>query len=279
MARPKKYGLDYFPLDVSLFENKKMEAISGEFGDAGLLVTIKLMCDIYQNGYYTHWKPLNKMQLLSRIKGATPQIVEDVVQRLITFEVFDEHIFNTYQVLTSKKIQETFLEATKKRKDIEFELYICQEINVCRNPTIAVLNDNINTQSKEKESKEEEIKENKIKENESKESSFTRGPVRTDHPGGPEILHSNLFRQPKVPDKKQVEEFFLRSGGTLEMADHFFKRHEATAWFLNGSPITNFHNLVPSYIKNWIANVKNKGSTYKFDHTKVGARNDYSTPF
>ena len=35
MARPVKDGLDYFPLDVDVFEDEKIEAIAGEFGLKG----------------------------------------------------------------------------------------------------------------------------------------------------------------------------------------------------------------------------------------------------
>ena len=39
MARPNKIGLDYFPLDVDIFEDEKISAISGEFGIKGEIET------------------------------------------------------------------------------------------------------------------------------------------------------------------------------------------------------------------------------------------------
>ena len=44
MARPNKIGLDYFPLDVDIFEDEKISAISGEFGIKGEITVIKLLC-------------------------------------------------------------------------------------------------------------------------------------------------------------------------------------------------------------------------------------------
>ena len=52
MARPTKEGLDYFPLDVDVFEDEKIEAIAGEFGLKGEIAVIKLLCAIYKKGYF-----------------------------------------------------------------------------------------------------------------------------------------------------------------------------------------------------------------------------------
>jgi hypothetical protein len=35
------------------------------------------------------------------------------------------------------------------------------------------------------------------------------------------------------------------------MADKFWDNNEATGWYVRGSPITNFVNLIPSFISNW----------------------------
>lgn len=68
------------------------------------------------------------------------------------------------------------------------------------------------------------------------------------------LKNSNLFRQPTIPTLEQVQMFFVQSGGTKEMATIFFEKNSAVGWFLKGSPITNFRNLVPSFITNFKAN-------------------------
>jgi hypothetical protein len=68
------------------------------------------------------------------------------------------------------------------------------------------------------------------------------------------LEHSNLFRKPNIPLETQVHEAFVLRGGTKEMADSFFQKHASTGWYLRGSPITNFINLVPSFIENWRKN-------------------------
>ena len=68
------------------------------------------------------------------------------------------------------------------------------------------------------------------------------------------LQNSNLFRQPNIPTIEQVDQAFIMMGGNKEMADKFFKKHSAVGWFLNGSPITNFINLVPGFVTNWKKN-------------------------
>ena len=71
-----------------------------------------------------------------------------------------------------------------------------------------------------------------------------------------DLSKSNLFRQPTIPTKNEVWEVFSRNGGTKEMAKKFFDNNESVNWFIRGSPITNFSNLVPGFIAAWQKNEK-----------------------
>lgn len=133
MARPTKSGLDYFPLDVHIFEDEKIEAIAGEFGIKGELAVIKLLCAVYEKGYFVVWNDLTKAKLLKRLPGTSKDLLEQVVNRLVTWGFFNESLFNSAKVLTSETIQATYFEATKRRKS--------------QKPTQYVINDNINTQA------------------------------------------------------------------------------------------------------------------------------------
>jgi len=74
----------------------------------------------------------------------------------------------------------------------------------------------------------------------------------------PDLSKSNLFRQPVIPTKNEVLESFLQNGGNMEMAKSFWERNEATGWYFKGSPITNFRNMVASYVTNWNKNNSGK---------------------
>lgn len=74
------------------------------------------------------------------------------------------------------------------------------------------------------------------------------------------LADSNLFRKPNIPSFDKVYEQFVFKHGTKEMAQAFFDKYQALDWFLNGSPITNFANLIPSFIRNWQENDKRKST-------------------
>ncbi|MEQ6031251.1 Lin1244/Lin1753 domain-containing protein [Enterococcus faecalis] len=158
MARPAKEGLDYFPLDVGIFEDEKIEAIAGEFGIKGELAVIKLLCAIYKKGYFILWDDLSQATLLKRLPGVSKEMLNQIVNRLVLWGFFDKELFDSVKVLTSENIQATFFEATKRRKTPKPTKYI---VNVNNNSQNETVNADINTQSKVKESKVNKSKVNK----------------------------------------------------------------------------------------------------------------------
>ena len=163
MARPEKSGLDYFPFDVDFFNDEKIEAISGEFGIKGEIATIKLLSAIYRNGYFIEWSEMLKMKLLKNLNGISKELLEQIVARLVRWNFFDENLFNSGKILTSKGIQRRYEEATKRRKNNECSLFwLLDDVNVNINTQDNAINVNINTQSKVKESKVKESKLNNI---------------------------------------------------------------------------------------------------------------------
>ena len=167
MARPVKEGLDYFPLYVDIFEDEKIEAISGEFGIKGEIIVVKLLCAIYKKGYFILWSDLVIAQMLKRLPGISKDLLNNVVERLVLWEFFDKDLFHSAGILTSEKIQENFFEATKRRKSPKPTLYVLDKflendnsiesdvngVNVDINTQAKGVNADINTQSKVKESK------------------------------------------------------------------------------------------------------------------------------
>lgn len=167
MARPVKEGLDYFPLYVDIFEDEKIEAISGEFGIKGEIIVVKLLCAIYKKGYFILWSDLIIAQMLKRLPGISKDLLNNVVERLVLWEFFDKDLFHSAGILTSEKIQENFFEATKRRKSPKPTLYVLDKflenddliesdvngVNVGINTQAKGVNVDINTQSKVKERK------------------------------------------------------------------------------------------------------------------------------
>ena len=161
MARPIKSGLDYFPLDCQL--NDKYELIEAEFGLTGFAVVVKLLQKIYAGqGYYCEWT--NEVALLfSKKIGLGRNAVSEIVEASIKRGIFDGKLYEKYNILTSKEIQEVYLEAVSRRKKVEVKKeyllikYTQNNDNADNsgvNAYINPINDYINQQSKVKESKE-----------------------------------------------------------------------------------------------------------------------------
>ena len=137
MARPPKEGLEYFPLYVDIFDNEIIDAISGEFGLLGEMTVIKLLCEIYKNGYFLEWNDLTRAKLARRLSGADLELLNKIIERLVAYGFFDKELFEAENVLTSETIQEIFFEATKRRKRDENMPFL---VNVNNNPSKCNIN-------------------------------------------------------------------------------------------------------------------------------------------
>ncbi len=120
MARKNKQGLDYFPYDVDLDQDDKLGMIIAEFGVKGELFYTKLCCFIYKHkGYFTEWNEESQLKFLRRYNycGFSMSFMGEIIPRLIKWDLFDKVVFDSFQILTSSRIQETYLSAARKRNE------------------------------------------------------------------------------------------------------------------------------------------------------------------
>lgn len=121
MARPKKIGLDYFPWDVDAENDDKLSMVIGQFGWKAEFIYLKLLSYLYKEyGYFLPWNEKEQLKFAKRVSYAgdlSVNLLKDVVGSLVRWGLFDEEVFNSTQSLTSKRIQTTWLDVTRKRKD------------------------------------------------------------------------------------------------------------------------------------------------------------------
>ena len=111
LARPIKEGLDYFPLNVVL--NSKFEIIEARFGIKGFAVIVKLFQHIYgTKGYYCEWDEDVLFVFAKRI-GVGANSVSEILNTAIKKGIFDEKMYKKYSILTSKGIQQRYVEAKR----------------------------------------------------------------------------------------------------------------------------------------------------------------------
>ena len=241
MARPIKKGLDYFPFDVDFFEDEKLEAISGEFGSKGELATIRLLCAVYKNGYFAVWSELLKMKLVKQLREVSPDLLEQIVNRLVNWGFFDKSLFDSAKVLTSIGIQKRYFEAKKRQSKEDDFLHllvnVCNNrVNVYNNPLSSDINTELSTQRKEKESIL----------NESKESIYIE---RERH-------FLNLVEEIKLNETAWIETLCMNNSLTSEAIDFKFIEFVKTLVEQDYGEYTRPE--FKKHFSNWIR--KNKGS-------------------
>lgn len=171
MANQVKAGLDYFSHDVDILQDKKIKLIKAKHGLIGYAIYLRLLEELYRDkGYYLQIDD-NFNILFSDENNIDKNVYINILNDCINFELFNKKIYEKYTILTSKRIQQNYCKATKRRKEIEIiEEYLLlniddvnilnENVNIIQiDVNINTSNDNINSQSKVKESKVKESKE------------------------------------------------------------------------------------------------------------------------
>lgn len=114
-------GLRNFPLDTVL--NDKLKLLEAEYGLKGFAVIVKLFQHIYgTRGYYAKWDlDVGLLFVKENAPEAGWTLVSEIVDCALRRGVFDMSLYKQYGILTSGRIQETFLYATNRRTKVELE--------------------------------------------------------------------------------------------------------------------------------------------------------------
>ena len=118
MARPISNGVQYFPLDVGFFRDRKLRVMRAEFGSRGVEAFLGLLCVLYETqGYFMVWDKVARL-LFAEDMGYAPGFVEEWTRGCVKCGLFDERVFNVFQVLTSHGIQRRYLLAKRNSSAI-----------------------------------------------------------------------------------------------------------------------------------------------------------------
>lgn len=217
----------YFSHDYNANSDTKILFMRQQLGMEGYGIYWFLIEKLADSGGYL---PLKIIPVLAMQMHTTEVKVKGVIESFELFEITDNQFFSI-RLLMHLDLRNSLSESGKKGAKTRWKN---GEDNMEANRE--AIGEAIG-EANAKESKGKEIKGKEIKE------SNTHA-----------LKNSNLFRQPTIPTLEEVQMFFVQSGGTKEMATIFFEKNSAVGWFLKGSPITNFRNLVPSFITNFKAN-------------------------
>lgn len=165
MARKSEAGIEYFPMNTNIIHNPKIKLVVAEFGPKAWAVLLPLFCKIYrEKGYWVDWHDEDSKLLFAQDDCKIElSIIKEVVNGCIRRSLFDKGVFDMFGVLTSDRIQENYLQATKRRKStdlikeflllkIDYVNNLNENVNIINlNVSILTKKVNIGTQSKVKE--------------------------------------------------------------------------------------------------------------------------------
>lgn len=101
MARTIKKGLDYFPMDIDIFNDLKIRKLIKYQGGKSITVYALLLCNIYKNGYYMKWDKELPF-ICSELTGFEEAYISEVIKTCLTLGLFSKGLFDADGVLTSK---------------------------------------------------------------------------------------------------------------------------------------------------------------------------------
>lgn len=109
MARISKPGLDYFPLDVNFFQDRKVRRISNRHHAAGIAALTSLLCLIYkEKGFYVAWNQDTLFDISQEV-CCEEEEMQGIIDDCLSVGLFDTYIYKEYGILTSQAIQEKSL--------------------------------------------------------------------------------------------------------------------------------------------------------------------------
>ena len=192
MARPKKQGIDYFPLDVNFFSDVKIRKIARACGSQSTSILICLLCNIYKdNGYYILWDEDLPFVIADSV-GVSEGAVKEVILKAIQVDFFNKDIYEKYKVLTSHGIQSRFKSAVYKREEIEYVVeYLVSDIQNSISDGKNCVSDTESTQSK--------VKVNRKKNKENSTKVEKKKPKDKDAAKAATLSRKDSFYQSLVP--------------------------------------------------------------------------------
>ena len=116
VGRNGKIGLDYFSHSTKPSEEEDILFSSQGLEGKDLYYTIQEK--IFENGYFFKLDNIRTQKILSY--GIDKNYLSNFLQIAFDLEIYNKHLFEEHQILTSKQIQLDYLFACKRRKTVNF---------------------------------------------------------------------------------------------------------------------------------------------------------------
>lgn len=258
VARPIKDSLSYFSFDTDFFSDRKIRRLLKTFGGKGTTIYTYLLCEIYRNnGYFIQWDENYPEDISDTLgSGFAKNLVLDVVALSLKYDLFDKHLFDSFQILTSAGTQKRYVlakETINKTKYSPEKLIKKEYLLIPLSDSLTPLNDVqrdltpkngfLPLKGKERKGKETKGKESKKKITPSKKSFEASAFLRDeDNPLESDLTEMAVYKITKrnpttecltLKEKSALEDMALSSVLVADLQTAFDKTLE------RGEPKTN----------------------------------------
>lgn len=114
MARPRRKGLGYFPLDTHFMSDRKIQRLAQRYGCNGICIYIAVLCEAYgENGYYACYNGDFCFDI-GFTTGQDEKLVKEIIEFCVQIRLFDSELMEYRQILSSVGIQQRFEEISRR---------------------------------------------------------------------------------------------------------------------------------------------------------------------
>lgn len=157
MARHKKTGLDYFPHDVDLSSDEKIEALEALYKNDGYAVYNKLLERIYRQAGELDISDAETRQILAIKFHVDIELFDKIIATCLKQKLFDRKIFESKKILTSAGIKKRVKPVLKKRQTERDKYKNKSAAEKKQKPKVSAVETDIEEKSRVEKSKEENI--------------------------------------------------------------------------------------------------------------------------
>lgn len=119
MARKIAVGISYFPLDTAFLRDTKVRRVLMACGANSIAVILALLSSIYEDeGYYIKLSEDLPFVIADTV-GITEGATKEIISKLVQVGFFEKKLCSKFKILTSKGIQERYLKACERRKEVK----------------------------------------------------------------------------------------------------------------------------------------------------------------
>lgn len=217
-----KRGLKEFRMDVNFFEWDIVKFVAVECGAAGVCVIVKLLTEVFKNGFWLKWGEDEQALLAWEMHGmVTKEEIGRVVAECLRRGYFSSRLYATEGILTSEDIQRRYMQATRSRKQVEIEeeYWLLEEIP--RNAMVIA--------GEDQEEMPEEV--------EKPEPEADAPEPKPEKTGGGKTRSKKFV----PPTEQEVVEYFRENGYKEEIARKAWNYYDQGGWTdSSGKPVKNW---------------------------------------